>query len=44
MVIGTDVVNTGGKTLFGMCASMTQQISQYYTRMEAHDLPGREKS
>lgn len=44
MVVGTDIVNTGGKTLLGLCASMTQHISQYYTRMEAHDLPGREKT
>nr|AEX87970.1 Otiwi8 [Sterkiella histriomuscorum] len=44
MIVGTDIVNTGGKSLLGLCASMTQEISQYYTKMAVHDLPSRESS
>ena len=44
MVIGTDIVNTGGKTILGLCASYTPQISQYYTKIATHDLPKKEKA
>lgn len=44
MVIGTDIVNTGGKTILGLCASYTPYISQYYTKIATHDLPSKEKS
>jgi hypothetical protein len=39
MVIGTDVVNTGGRTIFGLCASYSPYITQYYTKIATHDLP-----
>lgn len=42
MVIGTDVVNSAGKTILGLCASYTPQISQYLTKIGTHDLPRRE--
>lgn len=44
MVVGTDIVNTGGKSIIGLCASRTKEISQYFTRIDIHALPKREES
>jgi hypothetical protein len=42
MIIGTDIVNTGGNTILGLSASLNLQISQYYNKIETHPLPKRE--
>lgn len=42
MLIGTDIVNSKGKTIFGLCASYNATISQYYSKIELHDLPKRD--
>lgn len=42
MVIGTNIVNSGGKSILGLCSSHNQLISQYYSKVALHDLPRRE--
>nr|AEX87963.1 Otiwi13 [Sterkiella histriomuscorum] len=43
MVIGTNIVNIDHESIIGLCASMNQEISQYYTKTDKHSLPRREK-
>lgn len=42
MIIGTGVVNSGGNSYLGLCASHNQSISQYYSNVVLHALPKRE--
>ena len=44
MIVGTDIVNSGGKSILGLCSSRTKEISQYFTKIELHDLPKREEN
>lgn len=44
MIVGTNIVNSAGKSILGLCSSYNPQISQYYSKAEIHDLPRRESS
>lgn len=44
MIIGTDVVNGGGKTIFGFSASYSGYLTQYFSKILTHDLPKRESN
>ncbi len=44
MIVGTNIVNSGGKSILGLCSSHNQTISQYYSKVALHDLPRRETS
>lgn len=39
LVIGVSVVNTGKKSLIGLCATTNKEISKYYSQVEGHDFP-----
>jgi len=44
MVVGTNIVNSGGRSILGLCSSYNPHISQYYSKISMHDLPRRETS
>lgn len=39
LVIGVNVVNTGKKSLIGLCATRNKEISKYFSQVECHDFP-----
>eukprot|EP00347_Sterkiella_histriomuscorum_P023353 403334969 len=39
MIVGINIVNVGNQSKIGLCASMNQEISQFYTKVESHNNP-----
>ena len=42
MIVGTNSINSGGKTFFGFSSSYNSSLTQHYTTVTTHDLPKRE--
>jgi hypothetical protein len=42
MIVGTNVVNSGGRTNMGLNASVNPTITQYFSKVVSHELPKRE--